>query len=78
MVSGVLDILKTFSRKGLHLKLLELVPYGLHYCTQHKEPSMLSIQKAPPNTGEATAAAVAVAQTLATSLAAGLCHRVQL
>jgi hypothetical protein len=48
-------------KKGLHLKLLEPVPYGLHYCTQHKDRSMHSIHKAPSSAGKATAAAVAVA-----------------
>jgi hypothetical protein len=45
----------------LHLKLLELVLYGLHYCTLHKELSMYTSQKSPPTPGKATAAAVAVA-----------------
>ena len=61
MVSGELDISKISLKKGLHLKLLEHLPYGLHYCTQHKDRSMFSIHKAPPATGKATAAAVAAA-----------------
>lgn len=50
-----------FYKKGLHLKSLELVRYGLHYCIQHKDRSMFSIHKTPPYAGKATAAAVAAA-----------------